>query len=393
MRWLALVLMVLATSPAGRSEAPAHYLLVWGMETQGYPGDQKGHDFLATFNIGESNFGSLEAMVPVPTRSQMAHHTNYEIPRNGMLFANDFAAAHSYVFDVRNPRDLRIAASFDNAGPYTHPHSFAMLSNGNELVTYQQKGSDDTAAGALVEVDAKGHMLRSSDAADPNVDPFIRPYSLQVLEDMDRVVTTSADMLPSPHDSSVIQVWRLSDLKLLKTVALPKAPRKVSSVANQDADEARVLADGKTVVVQTSHCGLFRLRGLEGTNPNAEFIYDYGFRSCPGVPIVVGNYWVESSMSAHCITALNMRDPSHPLEASHLMLGPDAVPHWLAREPGGNHIVITGFGSLLNRISFATINEETGALSLDKRAIEMNRKWPDGWSGKAVPHAALFYTR
>lgn len=393
MRWLALVLIVLATAPAARSEAPRHYLVVWGMETQGFPGDQKGHDFLATFDIGESHFGTLVSMLPVPTRSQMAHHANYEIPANGRLFANDFTAAHSYVFDVRNPRDLRIAASFDNAGPYTHPHSFATLANGNELVTYQQKGADDTAAGALVELDANGHLLRSSDAADPHVEPFIRPYSLQVLENIDRVVTTSADMLPSSIDSSVIQVWRLSDLKLLKTVALPKAPRKVSSVANEDADEARVLADGKTVIVQTSHCGLFRLHDLEGSNPSAEFIYDFGFRSCPGVPLVMGNYWVESSMSGHCLTALDLRDPSHPVETSHLMLGSDAIPHWLAREPGGNHIVITGFGSLLNRISFATLNETTGALSLDKHLIEMNRSWPDGWTGNAVPHAALFYTR
>jgi hypothetical protein len=89
--------------------------------------------------------------------------------------------------------------------------------------------------------------------------------------------------------------------------------------------------------------------------------------------------------------ALDVHDPSHPVEASHLMLANDAYPHWLASEPGTNRFVITGFGSLLNRISFATIDPQTGALALDDRFIDFNRKWPDGWDGPAIPHGTLFY--
>ncbi len=363
------------------------------METQGYPGDMKGHDFLAVFDIGDPpNFGHLVAMLPVPTASQMAHHANYEIPPNRMLFANDFMAAHSYIFDLTDPRRPRVAASFANAGVYTHPHSFAYLSNGNTLATYQQTGADDTAAGALVELDGNGRLLRASAAADPGIEPFIRPYSLQVLEKIDRVVTTSADMMPSTTSSHVVQVWRLSDLKLLKTVLLPKSPRS-KGVANQDPDEARVLVDGKTVLVKTGHCGLYRLNGLAGSNPSAQFVYDLGYRTCSSVPVVIGNYWLEPAMSGHCIVSLDVRDASHPVEVSRLLLDGDAYPHWIAREPGGNRISITGFGSILNRISFATVDPRTGALKLEKQSINFNRKWPDGWNGPAVPHAALFYTR
>ena len=143
MRFLALVLVLLAAAPAA-PVAPHRYLVTWGMETKGYPGDQAGHDFLAVFDIGDpAHFGRLVAMLPVPTRSQMAHHANYVIPPSGLLYANDFMAAHSYVFDVRDPLKPRIAAAFENAGVYTHPHSFAYLKNGNTLATYQQKGADD----------------------------------------------------------------------------------------------------------------------------------------------------------------------------------------------------------------------------------------------------------
>ena len=46
----------------------------------------------------------------------------------------------------------------------------------------------------------------------------IRPYSLAVVPQLDRVVTTSADMHGMKAGRSV-QVWRLSDLALLHTVA------------------------------------------------------------------------------------------------------------------------------------------------------------------------------
>ncbi len=393
LRFLALVIVLLAAPPAGSGATRHRYLVTWGMETNASSGTQAGHDFLAVFEIGDpAHFGRLVAMLPVATRSQLAHHANYALPANGMLFANDFLAAHSYVFDLRNPLKPTVAASFDNAGLYTHPHSFAYLSNGHTLATYQQKGSDDTVAGALVELDRKGGVVRMADASDPQVEPFIRPYSLQILEKIDRVVTTSADMMPSTTDSHVVQVWRLSDLKLLKTVVLPKPPQ-YKGAASEDPDEARLLSDGSTVLVKTSRCGLYRLNDLAGTDPTAQFVYDFGYRFCAGVPVVIGHYWIEPSMSGHCVTALDVSDPSHPVEVSRLWLGAGASPHWLAREPGGNRIVITGQGSLRNRISFASIDTRTGALKLDRRTISFNRRWPDGWNGSAVPHAALFYPR
>ena len=187
--------------------------------------------------------------------------------------------------------------------------------------------------------------------------------------------------------SHVVQIWRLSDLKLLTTLDLPQAP---NPAVRANPDEARMLADGTTVLVKTAGCGLYRISGLAGANPSVQFVYDFGYRSCASVPVVAGNYWVQPCSSGHSVVTLDVRDPSHPVQAGYLFFK-DGRPHWLALEPGTGNLVITGFGSMLNRAYFATVSLETGALTLDSRTIDFDRKWPDGWNGPAVPHAALFY--
>jgi hypothetical protein len=97
MRFFALFLLLWAVASAPLQR---RYLVAWGMESK-YPADGAGRDFLAVFEIGDpADFGRLVAMLPVPTHAQMAHHTNYVMPPNHMLFANDFMAGQSYIFDL-----------------------------------------------------------------------------------------------------------------------------------------------------------------------------------------------------------------------------------------------------------------------------------------------------
>ena len=148
-----------------------------------------------------------------------------------------------------------ILVNTDAAG-YTHPHSFAALSNGNVLATYQIKGNADEP-GALVELDDRGNVVKATSAAAPDIDENIRPYSVLAIESLDRVVTTSAPMPPlnTKAPTSVVQIWRLSDLTLLKTIPLSKAPFTTSGATY--SDDALLLDDGKTVLVKTATCGLF----------------------------------------------------------------------------------------------------------------------------------------
>jgi hypothetical protein len=95
-------------------------------------------------------------------------------------------------------------------------------------------------------------------------------------------------------------------------------------------------------------------------------------------------------MSGHSLVSVDIRDLSHVTEAGRLTLADDELPHWVSMESGGNRIVITGFGSLSTHALFASIDPQSGALTLDPRRIEFDRHWPDGWNGPAMPHGSLF---
>jgi hypothetical protein len=390
-RLLRLAGLLVALSASARA---GNYLFVWGMETRdpskAMPASETmGHDFLAVFDVRSSSrdFGKLIAMLPVGTRAEMAHHTNYEMPGDGHLFASDYMSGEGYVFDLKNPGSPKLLSDFSAAGPYTHAHSFVRLPNGNTLATYQFKGQPDVAAGALVELNPVGKLVRASDASDAT-DPFIRPYSLVAVPALDRVVTTSAPMMATDKASHVIQVWRLSDLKLIKSIVLPRPARFADAVA-KNAAEPRLLEDGKTVLVVTSGCGLYRVTDLEGANPDAQFVYDFGYRSC-GVPIVAGRYWIQTAMSGHSLISVDIGDLPRVKEAGRLALGDDELPHWVSKEPGENRIVITGFGSLATYALFAKVDPKSGTLTLERHRIDFDRLWPDGWNGPAMPHGALF---
>jgi hypothetical protein len=409
-RWLLVgaTLFVPILVGAGSTQRHSHYLFVWGMEAK-YPeatavdtmsfhdsasqmvdamrnGMGLGNDFISVFDVGTDahSFGKLVAMLPVGAAA-MAHHTSYEMPPDNKLYANDWLADRTYVFNLRDPLHPRLERQFGDVGAYGWPHSFVHLSNGNTLATFQYSGGFNHAPGGLVEFDPSGSVVKTSAAAD-KADPNIRPYSLAVAEKLDRIVTGSTDMMDA-QASHVVQVWRLSDLKLLETIPLPAS--HWYSDAPGESSEPRLLADGKTVAVSTFNCGLFLMRNLATDAPTIQHVYDFGYRTCE-VPVVAGDFFVQTMQSGHSVVSLDMSDPDHPREASRILLGPDDYPHWLAAEPGGDRIVITGFGTLSTHVLFATINRRTGELKLDPQSIDLTRSWPDGWKGSAIPHGAVF---
>lgn len=99
------------------------------------------------------------------------------------------------------------------------------------------------------------------------------------------------------------------------------------------------------------------------------------------------------------MVSLDVSDPSYPVEVGRITLGPQDLPHWVSVEPDGDRIVISGYGSLYYRLLIASIDPKNGNLILDDRFREqgktepgfnMDREWPDGWKGPAIPHGAVF---
>jgi hypothetical protein len=384
------------SNPATLPEiAGSRYLFVWAGDA-----DKRESDFLAVVDVDRQSptYAEVLATLPVGAVGTLPHHTEYEMPPGGVLWANGFAAGRTFRLDLRDPTWLRLAGSFGDAGPFSHPHSFARLPGGNVLATFQHRIEERAATGGLVELDSAGRVVRVAPAAAPRIDPTLRPYSLAVVPALDRVVTTATDMHLQVR-SRAVQVWRLSDLTLLHTLLLPPGPR---GDENWLTAEPRVLADGRTVLVNTFTCGLYRLHGLEGDTPWAEWVYSTPWtegRYC-AVPVVAGRFWLQPSGTEHSVLSLDISNPSRPREVGRLTLQPEQVPHWIALEPSGYRLVITGYRELAPWVLLANLDRATGALEVDttfkapgaaQAGVYFGRgQWPHGPTGPAVPHGAVF---
>jgi hypothetical protein len=399
---LVISVLTLAACHAGRPEPVAthaagasRYLFVWAGDS-----DKQQSDFLAVVDVDRrsATYAQVVATLPVGATGTVPHHTEYEMPAGGELWANGFAAGRTFRFDLHDPTRPRLVGSFGDAGPFSHPHSFARLPNGHILGAFQHRAGVDSAPGGLAELDSTGRMLRSTSAAGPPGDPTIRPYSLAVLPALDRVVTTATDMHLAVR-SRAVQIWRLSDLTLLHTLLLPPGPR---GDENWLTAEPRVLADGRTVLVNTFTCGLYLLHGLEGDAPSAEWVHSAPWadgRNC-AVPVVAGRFWLQTTGVEHAVVSLDVSDPSHPREVGRLVLGPDQVPHWIGLEPSGDRLVITGYRDLATWVLLADLDRGTGRLTLDttfkapgamRAGVDFGRaRWPHGATGAALPHGAVF---
>ena len=379
-----------------QARASSDYLYLWSGSA-----DSTQPDFLAVLDARPAarTYGRLVTTVPVPGRKNGPHHTEHAMAADGRLFANGFGSGQSFIFDLRDPARARIERQFADVAGMMHPHSFVRLPNGNVLATYQmQHDSLGVAPGGLVELTKEGTLVRSSTANLPGVDRRIRPYSAAIVPKLDRIVTTTTDMV-GDAEVRAVQLWRLSDLKLLHTFELPPGPR--GDEAGLTA-EPRLLDDGRTVLVSTFNCGLYLLRGLDTGAPSGTLVSSFPRskgESC-AIPVIAGRYYLVTVPAWRAVVSLDISDPARPREVSRLVLGPTDVPHWISLEPNHRRVVITGYGALEHRVLMASFDARTGRLALDTRfrdagagqpGVSMAGKtWPHGGNARAVPHGAVF---
>ena len=379
------------------AKASASYLYVWTASA-----DSTQPDFLAVLDVSEdsSTQGRLVTTVPVPGRRNGPHHTEHEAPADGMLFANGFASGQTFVFDLAQPDAPRLATQFGDVEGYSHPHSFLRLGNGNVLATFQmQHGDGGMLPGGLVELTPAGVPVRSASANGAGAGPGLRVYSAGVVTALDRVVTTSTDMHGDDPASRQLQLWRLSDLSLLKTFSLPDGPRGNEGLLSA---EPRVLRDGRTVLVSTFNCGLYLLDGLDTEAPSGRLVAS--FPTLEGeycaIPVIAGDYYLVTVPAWHAVVSLDISDPSNPREVSRVAFDSTQVPHWLALSPDQRRVVVTGYEGMAHVIHLLHLDPLTGQLSLDERfrdpgasvsGVRMdNKQWPHGGAAAAVPHGVVF---
>ena len=400
-----LALAACSPRPSGPASSPAQYLYLWTASD-----DATQPDFLAVLDVTENGgrYGRLVTTLPVPGRGNVPHHTEHEMPVDGRLFANGFGTGQSFVFDLTNPAQPNIASQFGDLEGYSHPHSFLRLPNGNVLATFQMRHvTPDTGeaatvtAGGLVELTTAGVPVRSRSANYAGADPGLRVYSGAIVPAYDRIVTTTTDM-DKDNDSTAsrhLQVWRLSDLSLLRTFPLPDGAAGSEGLLTA---EPRLLDDGRTVLVSTFNCGLYLMNGLEGDAPSARLVASFPRKpgtSC-AIPVIAGHYYLVTVPAWSAVVSLDISDPAAPREVSRVSLGDGDVPHWIAIAPDRRRVVVTGYQGMRHRVVIARFDPANGQLTLDERFREEgatepgfrmdNKTWPHGGTAKGIPHGAVF---
>ena len=158
------------------------------------------------------------------------------------------------------------------------------------------------------------------------------------------------------HSGNQVQVYRLSDLSLIKTIRLP---------ANEGPNEPRVLRDGRTVLVNTVACRLYQVTGLEGSDPQLRMVHREPQRGC-AMPVVIGDYWVQAHAADHRVFSLDVHDLDHVRAASSVSFDERQRPHWLATD--GSRIVVVNepVAAAERRMWMLSIDRATGELALDR---------------------------
>jgi len=395
---LAVILAACANGNAARrSGGPARYLYVWagtGNDTV------TGVDMMTVVDVDPTHatYGSVLAALTVDSSGRMPHHTEFGAPTKGALFANDYTGDKSFLIDFSTPESPHLHAKLDRVPGGRRLHSFARLSNGHVLATVQF--GDSTIAGqpgGLAEFDADGHFLRSGWSRDSTFPGArIRTYALTVVPAIDRIVTTSAPM-DTEHTANVVQVWRLSDLRLLKTLTVPRTP---GDSAEGLPFEVRTLADG-SVIMNTYRCGFFHITDLAGDPKIARVLalpepQDFG---C-SVPVLAGHYMLMPIAYAHRFATIDIADPDHPKEVSSQTTDSTFFPHWASMDPGSDRVVLTDQGDGRPWVRMVHFDTTTGRLTWDIRFVRSGGKvpgisydrstWPNGVKGMAMPHGAVF---
>ena len=120
--------------------------------------------------------------------------------------------------------------------------------------------------------------------------------------------------------------------------------------------------------------------------------------SC-GIPIVFDDYWLMPVGQLHAVVVLDIADPAATKEVFRLSTPETFNPHWLARDPQSNRLVLGAELGGEEGFYLLRFDNQAGRLSFDP-GVEAEGKpgyvsltdqdWPHGTSGPAWGHAALF---
>ena len=415
--------LVLVACGAPSHESPVQsrmdspYLLIFAGDR-----DEADSDFFAVIDLQPDSaaMGKAITTTPINMKASMPHHMEYTTPPGGeLLFVNAHHHEKSMLVDVADPRAPRIVKTFDPPAPLRYPHDYSRTPKGTRLVGFlrSEGQSPDPAEtvtpgshGGFAEYTAEGELLRAVSAGTAGSSKPIRPYAFALLPDIDRLVVTSAPMMEVTW-ADVVQIYRYSDFSLLQTLNLP--PGRLADGREIEGSQRagfgpRVLPDG-SVFFNAYGCAFYRLSDIGSDHPRLDNVLTLEtpeafsgpgrIRGSCGIPVVFGSHWLMPVGQLHAVIVLDITNPAVPREVSRLHTPETFKPHWLARDPRSNRLVLGAELGGEEGFYLLRFDTQAGALSFDP-AIRgdgqigyvslTNQAWPHGPSGPAWGHAALF---
>lgn len=380
----------------------SRYLVTWVADADG-----ADSDFLAVLDVapGSRTYGQVLTTVPVGERGTVPHHTEHELTPGRSLFANGFDGNRSFRFDVADPLHPKFLGPLAPTPGLAFPHTFVRLPNGNVLATMQASGAGFEPPGGITEYRDDGTPARWGSAANP-VDPGTRPYSVLPLPEQDRLIVTGGRMFLPPtfgtpseldHPGYTLQLWRLSDLRVLKTIALETPPGARAGIERNPYEVRRT--SGGDILFSTGSGGLYRVTGTEPESFKAELVYDLGAGAY--LPLVVDRFWIQAVASLRRVVVLDVSNAARPREISRIEFDDRQQPHWLGLDPLSNRIIVANSSAQSEaRLWMLIFHPESGLLEFDRTfhdpgndrpGIGFEREqWPHGRTGRGVPHGSVF---
>lgn len=439
MRWAAVVGAAIVFSTAGCARGPKTppftgepYLAVWAGDA-----DRQNSDFLAVVDVDPSSatYGKVLRTYPVRSRGNEPHAVGMRERSDRRLFAGGLLTNRTFVFDLRQPLAGRLM-TVDDGGParkFWAPQAFVTMPNGHVVATCSDPARYHgdpvelvNAPGGLLELGADGQPVREVSGADPNARGLVvAPSGGVALPGIDRLVTTNeahgftattrGDALPGIS----VQVWRLKDLKLLKTVVLEAGPRGEENLAPA---MPVALHRHPVVLVDTSQGGgVYASDSVDTDLTTFKLVYDFGGDTAGGDAAVTPDdrFYVVALAARNRVVSLDVSDPWHPKPVSAVRFDRDpgdsgreraGGPSALAMSADGTRIVVADYTVDVpglkrdgdRRIYMLRLDPATGALRFDTAfrdeatgevGLDFNRtQWPHGETGAARPHGVAFLT-
>jgi hypothetical protein len=156
-------------------------------------------------------------------------------------------------------------------------------------------------------------------------------------------------------------------------------------------------------------CSFSRLSEIASDKPKLENVYTIqtpepprpdATRGACSIPTIVGKHWIMPVGRAHTVVVLDISNPAAPREVSRLDTAADFNPHWSAKDPLSERIIVGAELGGEQGMYMLLFDERTGKLRFDPLFpstagklgyIDLEgQQWQHGASGPAWAHAALF---